>query len=117
MKFLQELNEMIELSECEDCEVVFVNENDEILSESAKRAMKRQGGKIVKKYRCTSGPKTGMLVSDPKTCMTRKDPKRKRIGKKVMRQKGGVIRRKTAISKRSAQSKTLQRANKRLSGK
>jgi len=116
MDLLKELLDIIELSECDDCEIVFVNENDEIINEGAMRAVKRQGGKIVKKYRCTSGPKQGMIVSDPKTCMQRKDPKRKRIGKKVMREKGGVIRRKTSITKRSATSKMIQRTNARLSG-
>lgn len=115
MNLLKELYDLIE--ECDDCEIVYVDENDNILEEAAKRAYSRKGGKVVKKYRCTSGPKKGKIVSDPKTCVQRKDPKKKRIGKKVAREKKGIRIRKTKIAKRTATSKQVAKMNKRLSGK
>ncbi len=118
MTLLKELNDIILEDECKDCdcEIVYVTEDDEVLTEAAKRAYARRGGKVVRKYRCSSGPKKGKIVSDPKTCMTRKDPKKKRIGKKVAREKKGVRIRKTKISKRQVTSKLVSKMNKRLSG-
>jgi hypothetical protein len=113
MKLLQEL---YNISVCEDCEIVYVTEDNKVLTEGAKRAYAKKGGKVVKKYRCTSGPKKGKIVSDPKTCATRKDPKKKRIGKKVRREKGGLLKRKTAQSKKKSVSKLVTKLNKRLSG-
>jgi hypothetical protein len=115
MSLLKELYEIIQEQECTDCEIVFVDEAGEVLSEGVKRAYKRSGKNIKKMYRCTTGPKAGKLVSDPKTCVTRADPKKKRVGKKVQRTKGGIIRRKANITKRSAKSKLVQKLNKRLS--
>lgn len=101
-----------------DCECVMVDEDDNILDEAAVRQWKKTAsGKRVMKYRCQSGPKKGRLVSKPGGCATRKDPKRKRIGKKVMRSKKGIIRRKSAITKKTGISKMLTRLNARLMGK
>ncbi len=115
MKLLRELYELGE--DCEDCEIVYVDENDNILTEGAKRAFAKRGGKVVKKYRCTSGIKKGKIVSDPKTCITRRDPKKRRIGKKVAREKKGIRIRKTKISKRTSISKIVRKLNDRLMGK
>jgi hypothetical protein len=98
-------------------EEVYVDENDEVLSEAAKRQWKRQGAKLVKKYRCLSGPKKNRLVSKPGDCATRKDPKKVRKGRRIMRMKKGTIRRKSKISKRKSISKILQKLNARLMGK
>lgn len=115
MSLLKELFEL--MVECEDCEIVYVDESDNVLEEAAKRAYSRRGGKVVKKYRCTSGMKKGKIVSDPKTCVQRKDPKKKRLGKKIAREKKGIRIRKSKITKRTASSKLVSRMNKRLSGK
>ena len=98
-------------------EEVFVDENNEVLSESAIRQWKKQGNKMVKKYRCLAGPKKNRLVSKPGDCATRKDPKKVRMGRKIMRTKKGVISRKSKISKRKSISKILTKLNARLMGK
>lgn len=116
MSLLKELYNLIE-EDCVDCEIVYVNEDDKVLNEAARRAYKRVGGEIRKMYRCTTGAKKGKLVSDPKICVQRKDPKKKRQGKKVMREKKGIIQRKSKQRKRQAISKLVRRMNARLSGK
>jgi len=102
--------------ECE-LEEVFVDENGEMLSEAAVRQWKRQGQKMVKKYRCLSGTKKNRLVSSPGDCSTRKDPRKVRQGRKVMRTKKSVIARKSKVSKRKSISKILSKLNARLMGK
>jgi len=98
-------------------EEVYVNEDDEILSEAAVRQWKRIGSKMVQKYRCLSGPKKNRLVPSPGDCAVRKDPKKVRHGRKVMRAKKGTIMRKSKISKRKSISKILTKLNARLMGK
>lgn len=115
MSLLKELYSIME-DDCIDCEIVYVDEDGEVLTE-AQRAYKRRDRKIIKMYRCTSGPKKGKVVSDPKVCVQRKDPKKKRQGKKVMREKKGIIQRKSKRSKKQAMSKLVKRMNQRLSGK
>ncbi len=100
-----------------DCVCVMVDDDDNILDEAAVRQWKRNGSKRIMKYRCTTGPKKGRLVSKPGACGIRKDPKKKRLGKKVMRSKKGIISRKSAISKRKGISKMLSKLNARLMGK
>lgn len=116
MGILKELYNIIQ-EDCIDCEIVYIDENGDVLEEAARRAVKRVGGEVKKKYRCTSGPKKGKIVSDPKTCVTRADPKKKRQGKKVMRQKKGIIQRKSRMTKRTAKSRLVRKINQRLSGK
>ena len=101
----------------EDCECVYVDEDDNILSEAAVRQWKRMGTKMVKKFRCMGGIKAGKLVSDPSKCVTKKDPRKVRHGRKVMRTKKGIIRRKTKVTKKKALSKLVAKMNMRLMGK
>jgi len=98
-------------------EEVYVDENDEILSEAAVRQWKKSGNKLVKKYRCLAGTKKNRLVSKPGDCATRKDPRKVRQGRKLMRTKKNVISRKSKISKRKSISKILTKLNARLMGK
>ncbi|MGI0075807.1 MAG: hypothetical protein ACREAU_00180 [Nitrosopumilaceae archaeon] len=98
-------------------EILYTDEEKDILEEAAKRAFRRRGTKLVPGYRCTAGPKAGRVVSTPTTCSHRKDPAKIRRGKKVMRQRGATIRRKSRLTKRRAVSKALVRINKRLSGR
>lgn len=116
MSILKEIYNLIE-EDCEDCEIVYVGEDGEVLQEAAKRAVKRVGGKIKKMYRCTTGIKKGKIVSDPKICVQRKDPKKKRLGKKIAREKKGIRIRKTRMAKRQALSRLVTNINRRLSGK
>ncbi len=98
-------------------EEVFVDENGEVLSEAAVRQWKKQGNKMVKKYRCLAGAKKNRLVSKPGDCATRKDPRKVRQGRKLMRTKKGIIMRKSKVSKKKSISKILTRLNARLMGK
>lgn len=100
-----------------DFELVYVDENDNVLSEGAIRQYKKVGNTLKQKYRCLSGKKKGKLVSHPGHCGIRKDPKNIRKGRKVMRSKKGLIKRKSQISKRKSMSKLVTRLNKKLSGK
>ena len=108
MKLAEVLNE---------CEVIYTDEDGEILNEAARRAFKRIGKEIKRRYRCTTGPKKGRVVANPIVCATRKDPRKVRHGRKVARSKKGVRLRKTKIMKRTAMSKLARRMNQRLSGK
>lgn len=101
---------------CDNCEAVYVTENNEIITEASVRAYKRYGEKLIKKYRCLAGPKKGKLVSHPGGCAQRKDPKKVRTGRKTMRAKKGIIQRKGQISKRKQASKRVTQMNKRLAG-
>ena len=100
-----------------DYEIVYVDENDEVIEEAAIRQWKLVGSTRKQRYRCMAGPKKGKLVSKPGGCAVRKDPKRKRIGRKVMRAKKGTIIRKSKLAKRKGISKMLRRLNARLMGK
>lgn len=102
------------LYECEEC---YTDEEGNVLTEAAKRQYKRVGQTVRKRYRCLSGPKAGKLVAEPGKCATRKDPKKVRHGRKVMRAKKGVIKRKTQIAKRKQLSRMVARMNRRLAGK
>ncbi len=110
------IEEVLFESEC-IFEEVYVDIDNNILAEAAVRQWKKQGNKLVKKYRCLSGAKKNRLVSKPGDCATRKDPKKVRRGKKIMRTKKGVITRKSKIAKRKSISKILSRLNARLMGK
>lgn len=99
------------------CEVVYVDQQtgEEIsLQESFTRRFKRTGSKIKKMFRCSSGPKKGMTVSDPRKCNKRKDPRKVRSGRKTMRTKGATIHRKAKIGLRTAPSRLLRRLNRSL---
>lgn len=101
----------------EGCEIVYTDEDGEILSEAAIRQFKRFGNAIKRQYRCTSGPKKGKIVASPQACGTRKDPRKVRHGRKVARMKKGVRIRKSTIAKKKSVSRMVTRMNRRLSGK
>ena len=102
----------------EEClEDVFTDEDGKILSEAAVRQWKRQGRKLVRKYRCGAGKKKGKLVASPGDCGKRKDPVKVRTGRKTMRSKKGIIQRKGKIAKRMQISQMVTRLNARLMGK
>lgn len=106
------------LFECECIyEEVFVDENNEVLTEAAVRQWKKKGNSMTKKYRCVTGPKANRLVASPGDCAKRKDPKKVRQGRKTMRAKKGIISRKSKISKKKSISKMLTKLNARLMGK
>lgn len=97
-----------------ECEVVYADEDGNILSEAAVRQYKRFGSKIKKQFRCTSGPKKGKIVASSASCSKRKEPRRVRLGRKIARTKKGIRILKSKISKRKSMSKFVSRMNKRL---
>ena len=101
----------------EACEIVYTDEEGNVLNEAAIRQFRRFGTVIKRQYRCTSGPKKGKIVAKPQACGTRKDPRKIRHGKKVARLKKGVRVRKTRISKKKSISRMVIRMNRRLSGR
>lgn len=98
----------------EDCDVVYVDDDDNSLTEAAIMAFRRQGTDIKRKFRCTSGEKKGRLVSDPSTCTRRKNPKRMMAGRRISRAVKGIRIRKSKIALRRNTSKMVRSMNKRL---
>lgn len=85
----------------------------EITSESVTQIWSRnKGGKMVRKYRCTAGPRKSRIVSSPAVCT-----QPKRLGsvysiKKARARKGSVIKVRTARTKRaSGTSQRVARLN------
>lgn len=84
-------------------ELFSISEDDlieEFLNESAVMAWGKVGDQVVKKYRCTSGPRKGRLVSSPGDCSKRIDPAKKLRMKKTMAKMGKRIARKAKRTKR-----------------
>lgn len=84
------------------------------IDESVKQAYKRDKTKVKRYFRCTSGPKAGMLVSSPGQCGMRKNPKKVRNARKTARMKKGERIRKTKITKKTSLSRLVSRLNKNL---
>jgi hypothetical protein len=108
------LYDILNEHDCDCYETVYLADDGEVLSEAAIRQFKRVGQTIVRRYRCLSGPKKGKLVSSASACSQRKDPKKVRQGRKTMRTKAGVIKRKSQVSKKKAMSKLVTKMNKQL---
>ena len=93
--------------------------NDIILEESVKElretrmAWAKRGNKVVKKYRCTSGPRKGRVVADPAQCSKPIDMKKRMQLKRTKARMGSRIKRKTARTKRvNPASKMVRKLNK-----
>lgn len=78
----------------------------------------KSGKKIIKKYRCKSGPKAGRLVSEPQQCSRRVDPEKRMKMKRLLAKMG---KRMTRKAKRTKQvdpiSKQVKRKNEILNNK
>lgn len=81
--------------------------------EGAVQIFGRRGGKLVRKYRCTSGQKKGRIVAKPQTCNT---PIKvgKSVGiKKARSRKSPLIKIRSRYTKKvNPRSKSLTRLNK-----
>tara|TARA_R110000851_G_scaffold147274_1_gene287128 strand:+ start:71 stop:568 length:498 start_codon:yes stop_codon:yes gene_type:complete len=99
-------------------EIAELTSSDEfgIIAEAVQRQFRRYGDKFLRQYRCTTGQKSGRMVSSPEKCGIRKDPRKVRQGKKAARAKKGQRVRKTLFTKRKTQSKRLSRMNKMMRG-
>jgi hypothetical protein len=89
---------------------------EDFIVESSVMAWGKRGDKIVKKYRCLSGPRKNRLVNQPSDCSKVIDPKKRIQLKKTMAKMGKRIARKAKKTKRvSPLSKMIQRKNIQLS--
>lgn len=81
----------------------------------AKLVYAKQNGKLVKKWRCTSGKRKGRLVAEPGTCFKPIDIKKKVQMKRLRRQKNVTMTKRAQITKRiDPLSKQVRRLNKAL---
>ena len=90
-----------------------IDENEKNLTEGAKIAWARVGNKVVKKYRCSSGPRQGRIVSSPSQCGKPIDIKKRLKLKQTKLAKGSRMARKSKRTKRrNPASLRIQRMNK-----
>ena len=75
-------------------------EENECLTEGPKIAWARVGNKVVKKYRCSSGPRHGRIVATPMQCSKPIDLKKRIKFKQTKLAKGARISRITKRTKR-----------------
>lgn len=89
------------------------DDEKEELTESAKIAWARVGNKVVRKYRCTSGPRQGRIVTSPADCNKSFDIKRRVKLRQTKLSKGGPMKIKRARTlRRNPASLRVQRMNK-----
>jgi hypothetical protein len=82
---------------------------------------KNSKGRMVRRYRCTDGPKKGRLVAKPSTCSTRTSQRKSATLKKTRRSKGKIqsikrnytMKRPTSYRVRSANKSLRRRRNRR----
>ena len=92
---------------------LFERNDEETLIEGAKIAWARVGNKVVKKYRCTDGPRQGRIVSHPAQCHKPMDIKKRVKFRQTKLAKGLRMQRKRAKTmKRNPASLRVQRMNK-----
>ena len=105
-------------SDEEECEYMeyYTDAKGTVLTEGAVRMFKKMGKKLIRKYRCTSGPKKGQPVSDPSKCAQRKDPKKVRQQRKNMRRGKASRKRKSKITRKTSLSRMARNLNKNLKG-
>lgn len=72
---------------------------------------RKPGGKMVRRYRCTSGQKKGRVVAKPSTCATAVSPKKSAVLKRTRRTRGPAMAVKRKITMRRPTSKRLRSAN------
>lgn len=83
----------------------------EIISEGVVQIWSRSGGKMVRKYRCTSGPRKNRIVSKPAVCTQPKKVGSIMSIKKAKARRGSTIRVKTARTKRATGSRRIAKLN------
>jgi|TARA_B110000977_G_scaffold132321_1_gene168491 hypothetical protein len=74
----------------------------------------RSGKKVVRKYRCTSGPRRNRIVAKMSQCFAAPDPKKRMQMKKTRARLGSRMMRKARKTKRiNPASKRVQALNKK----
>lgn len=74
---------------------------DIILDEGKSNAWGKSGNKLVRKYRCTFGPRKGRVMSSPAACNRPINLRKSTSLKKTKASKAGSIKAKTSITKRT----------------
>lgn len=93
-------------------EEICVNETTQL--DEAQLVWARKGNNVVKKFRCTSGPRAGRIVSKPSQCGAPIDIKKRIAFKKTKSKLGGRMARKAKKTKRiNPASRRLKRLNKK----
>ena len=84
----------------------------EDIVESVVPAFGRRGNKVVKKYRCTSGPRKGRVVAKAGTCNAPKQVKQRQSMIRTRMRKGAAMKTKSRITKKTnAASIRTRKAN------
>ena len=84
----------------------------EIISEGVVQILSRTGGMMVRKYRCTSGPRKGRIVANPSTCNKPLNIKQSQKLKGVRQAKGNIAGARSSYTKKYSQaSQRVKRAN------
>lgn len=85
----------------------------EITQISEKMAWAKRGNKVVRKFRCSAGPRTGRIVSDIGQCFAAPDVKKRARLKMTKARLGSRMTRKAKRTKRiNPASKKLKALNK-----
>lgn len=91
--------------------------HDIITPVNEKRVWARSGKKVVRKFRCTSGPRKGRIVKSPSQCFAAPDVKKRAQLKRTKARLGKKITRKAKRTKRvnpaSRRIQALNRATRR----
>lgn len=72
---------------------------------------RKPSGKMVRRYRCTSGKKKGRVVANPSTCATAISPKKSAVLKRTKNIRGPAQSVKRKITMRRPTSKRIRSAN------
>lgn len=85
----------------------------EIITEGATQIFGRKGGKLVRKYRCTTGQKKGRIVAKPQTCNTPIKISSRQSAKKARSRKSPLIKIRSRITKKTnPRSRLVTKLNK-----
>jgi len=72
---------------------------------------RKPNGKMVRRYRCTSGKKKGRMVAKPSTCNTAVSPKKSAVMKRTRNIRGPAQAVKRKITMRRPTSQRIKSAN------
>jgi hypothetical protein len=75
---------------------------------------RKPGGRMVRRYRCTTGKKKGRVVAKPTTCTTAISPSKSATLKKTRRATGAVQALRRSMRMKHPTSRRLARANRSM---
>ncbi len=84
----------------------------EEIIEGYKQVWGRNSKGLVRRYRCTDGPKKGRVVAKPSTCSTATSQSKSTTLKKTRRTKGKAQAVKRSVTMKRPTTKRIQRVNK-----